>query len=438
MSTPDPTETEPSEADAALKPCELTPAQEQQWRDTMSLMSWTAPGFQHLFYKLLSNNHGKYQAVPCKEGFPIAATDAKNILINPDGFFYMKHPDGRETGLGLPQRAFVIAHEVVHNVYGDVELLKRCADANNVPMHDGSTLPFDAKRMNMAMDYRINALLKESKIGIMPDCGCYDPDISGPNDSVLDVYRKLYEDDPDGDKGGKPGGFDVILKPGKSTGGNHARNQQQWQIEVAAAQTLEQIRSQGKMAGALKRMFQEIIEPEIPWTEYIQGFFNRRVGSGSYNWRRPDRRFIVRDLHLPSRSGHGAGWVVVWGDTSGSIGAKELEKYLGELAGVLSDVRPKRLTVIWCDAAIHHVDECEEVLDLESIKHRGVGGGGGTSCDPVFAWIDANAHEPPDAFIGFTDLYVTLPKKEPSYPVIWACVSDKVAPWGETVAIKVK
>lgn len=420
-----------------LKPCELSPEQEQQWRDTMSLMSWTAPGFQHLFYKLLSNNNGKYQAVPCNDGgFPIAATDAKNILINPDGFFYKKHPDGHETGMGLPQRAFVIAHEVVHNVYGDVELLNRCAAANNVPMHDGTSLPFDEKRMQMAMDYRINALLKESKIGVMPDVGCYDKDISGPNDSVLDVYRKLYEDDPDGNKG--KGGFDVVLKPGKSTGGKHARNQQQWQIEVAAAQTLEQIRSHGKMAGALKRMFQEIIEPEIPWTEYIQGFFNRRVGSGSYNWRRPDRRFIVRDLHLPSRSGHGAGWVVVWGDTSGSIGDKELSKYMGELAGVLQDVRPKRLTVIWCDAAIHYVDECEEVLDLETIKCRGVGGKGGTSCDPVFRWIDDNAHEPPDVFIGFTDLCVTLPTHQPAYPVIWACVTDTVGPWGETVKINVK
>jgi hypothetical protein len=52
----------------------------------MSLMAWTCPGFRHLFYKLLANNKGKYGAVPTPS-VPVAATDARNILINPDTFF---------------------------------------------------------------------------------------------------------------------------------------------------------------------------------------------------------------------------------------------------------------------------------------------------------------------------------------------------------------
>lgn len=415
-----------------ILPCGLTAEEKNKWADTMSLMAWTAPGFRHIFFKLLTNNSGSFYAVPTRS-VPVAATDAKNIMINPDSYFKMS----------LKERVFVAAHEVVHNVYGDVELLNRCKATDKVPMHDGTHMPFDNKSMQHAMDYRINALLVSSKIGALPDGGLYDLDMAKANDSVLDVYKKVYKDlDSKGELGGDPGGFDVVLRPGASTGQTSAqaasqRNAQQWQIEVAAAQTLEQMRSQGKMAGDLMRMFQEIIQPEIPWTEHIRGIFNRRIGSGSYDWRRPDRRFIVRDLHLPSRSGHGAGWLVVWGDTSGSIGKKELEKYLGELGGIIEDVRPRRLTVIWCDASIHHVDECEDATDLYKIKARGVGGGGGTSCIPVFDWI-ANHTEAPDAFIGFTDLFVTLPDKAPSYPCIWACVSEKVSEWGETVPIKVK
>lgn len=394
----------------------------------MSLMAWTCPGFRHIFYKLLCNNDGKYQAVPTRD-VPIAATDGRNILINPDEYFKM----------GLKERVFVAAHEIVHNVFGDVELIHRCRTAGTVPMADGTTLPFDETTMQHSMDYRINALLVDSKIGTLPEGGLYDTAIAKANDSVLDVYKKVYEDKK-GDTGMK--GFDLVLAPGASTGQNpnqavQSRNQQQWQIEVSAAQTLEAMRAQGKMAGALQRMFKDIVDPEIPWTDHIQGIFNRRIGSGSYDWRRPDRRFIVRDLHMPSRSGHGAGWIVVWGDTSGSIGKAELEKYLGELGGIIEDVKPKRLTILWCDSDIHQIDECEDATDLYRIKQRGVGGGGGTSVMPVMDWV-AESTETPDAMICFTDCYVTFPPQEPPYPVIWACVSDHTAPWGEMVRIKVK
>jgi predicted metal-dependent peptidase len=390
----------------------------------MSLMSWTAPGFRHLFYKLLSNNNGKYSALPTRR-IPTAATDAKNILINPDAFF--KYP--------LKQRVFIMGHEIVHNVFGDVELLHRCAASGTVPMNDGTTLPFREGHMQHAMDYRINALLRDSRIGEPPPGCLLDDQIATADSSVLDTYKKLYEDDPDGGHGS--GGFDLVLKPGSSTGQQpQPRNQQQWQIEVQVAQTLEQMRTQGKMAGALQRMFKEILQPHVPWTDHIKGIFNRRVGSGSYNWKRPDRRHIVRDLYMPSRSGHGAGWLAIWGDTSGSIGPDELNKYLAELGGIIEDVRPKRITVLWCDAAISHIDEISEVTDLFQIKCRGVGGGGGTEVIPVFDWI-AEQMEVPDMFIGFTDGYVDFPAHRPAFDCIWASVvdEDKHFPWGEVVKI---
>lgn len=406
----------------------LTPQQKQMWGDTMSLMAWTCPGFRHLFYKLLANNNGDYAAVPTRR-VPIAATDAKNILINPDTFFQMS----------LKERVFIIGHEVVHNVYNDVNFLHQCRQSGTVPMHDGTSVPLHEGTLQKAMDYRINALLAESRIGECPEGGLLDKDIAGPNDSVIDTYKKLYDD---GDRDDGPGGFDMLLTPGASTGQNgHAaaqsRNAQQWAIEVAAAQTLEQMRSQGHMPAGLKRMFEEILSPKIPWTDHIQSIFNRRVGSGSYDWRRPNRRFIVQDIHLPSKSGHAAGWIVVWGDTSGSIGQGELQKYLGELAGVLEDVRPRRLTVCWCDAAIHGIDEVQEVIDLHDIKARGVGGGGGTSVDPVFEWINDQT-EKPEMFIGFTDGYVTFPDIEPSFHVIWASITNDptIYPWGEVVHVE--
>jgi len=306
-----------------------------------------------------------------------------------------------------------------------------------VPMDDGTTIEFRNETMQKAMDYRINALLRDSRIGSPPTDCLLDDSIATANEGVISVYKKVYEDEESGGhKTGKHQPFDQVLQPGSTNNtGQQPRNQSQWAVEVAAASVLESMKAQGNMAGALNRMFEEVINPVVPWTDHIQGIFNRKVGSGSYNWRKPDRRFITRDLHMPSRSGNGAGWIVCWGDTSGSIGQDELCRYLAELGGIIEDVKPTRITIVWCDAAIHHIDEVEEAGDLETIRHAGTqGGGGGTDCIPVFDWI-ADHLEKPEVFIGFTDGYVSFPDVEPDYLCIWAMTTQQNAPFGDHVRI---
>lgn len=413
---------------------DLTAEQVQKWQDTMTHMAWTCPGFRHLFFKLLATNHKAGQApyvavVDPKAG--IAMTDGANIMIA-DKFF----------DFSLPERSFIMAHEVVHNVFDDVSLIRRCSGTGVVPMHDGTTMPFNNSSMQRAMDLRIDSLLIESRIGKPPQIsldriaehGVVTKDTA--NESVLDVYKRVYQED-DG-ASNNPGGFDNVLPNGNSAGGGTPpqHNPQQWAVEVATAQTIEQIRTQGNMAGALQRMFKEILEPEIPWTEHIRGLVNRTVGSGNRDWRRPDRRFIGRDIYLPSASGFGCNWIVVGGDTSGSIGDAELCAYAAELKAILEDCRPKRLTVIWWDTKVQHVEELEGVNDLDNLSPKG---GGGSDSKDFFRWIHDNAYEPPDMAVVFTDLCIDFPDKEPPMPVIWASVEKNgKAPFGDIVYINQK
>lgn len=424
-----------------LNDCGLTAQQQNRWQETMSLMAWNAPGFRHLFYKLLVNHHGKYACVPTR-GIPVAATDGRNILINPDTFFKYD----------LRERVFIVGHEVLHNVYKDVDFLYRCRKAQTVPMDDGSTLPFDEKAMQHAMDYRINALLEESRIGKAPKGALLDKEIAKANDGVIETYKKVYQDyDKNGKLGGNPNGqqgFDTILNPGASTGQSPQQaqqNGQQWAVETKAAQTIEEMKSQGKMAGALKRMFEQVLNPQIPWTEKIRGIFNRKVGSGNYDWRKADRRFIVRDLYMPGKSGNGAGHVVVWGDTSGSISPKELCHYMAELSSIVEECQPKRLTIIWCDAAIHRIDEIQDISDMARLQYDantdGIGGGGGTACDPVFEWVKQNCHERPEVMVCFTDGLVDFPDVPPPVDlVIWASTAKTPDqyPYGDVVEINTR
>lgn len=422
-----------------LSPSGLTAKQEGQWNDTMSLMAWSCPGFRHLFYKLLTNHDGKHAAV-FTDGVPIAATDARNILLNPERFF---------SEYDLRERTFILGHEIMHNVYQDVPFLKRCRESGTVPMDDGTTLPFDEKSMQHAMDYRINALLKESNIGKPPKNVLLDEEIAKANDGICETYKKVYEKyEQEGTLGGD--GFDIVLMPGSSTGQNQQAampNQQQWMVEVKAAHTIEQMKSQGKMSMAMQRMFEEVLNPQVPWTDHLKGIFNRKVGNGSYNWRRPDRRHIIRDLYMPSRSGNGAGHVVVWADTSGSISQKEMTHYLAELTAIVEDCCPKRLTVLWCDAAINRIDEVAEASDMAALSAEAYGpnglegvGGGGTDVGPVFDWM-AEQDERPEVFIGFTDGYVSFPHTPPHETLmIWASVASPPEhyPYGDVVEINTK
>lgn len=435
-----------------LKRVTLTPQQKQKWGDTMSLMAWTAPGFRHLWYRLLTHHDGDYTALMAEFGNPynggagVACTDGKNIIVNPDEFFKYS----------LKERVFIGAHEVAHNVYDDVNTLHRMRGQTHLQTSDGKTFPYDEGIMQKAMDYRINAMLVESRIGAMPKDALYDPKIAEGKDGVFDIYGKVYKQDQNGGPGGgKPGsapgtgnaqgqnGFDPngLQAPGATTGqapGQAAqqRNPQKWAIEVAQAARMESIRSQGRMPGSLKHMFDEILEPRIPWTDHIEVICQRLMGSNSTTWRKPDRRFITRDLYMPGRGGQGAGWLVIWGDTSGSIGTNDLNRYMGEMAGMIDDVHPERLTVIWCDAKIHHVDEVTDMADLHHIKARGVGGRGGTSIEPVWDWIADQRGLVPDMFIGMTDGEFSFPPKPP-WPIVWASVGDDKGtfPYGEVVPI---
>lgn len=412
--------------DDPLASIELTPEQQKSWEATMTHMMWVAPGFRHLFFKLLANNHkggcAPYVAVFTR-AVPRAATDGLNILLNPDWFFEQR----------IPQRTFALCHEVIHNMYNDLPLMKACIDTGTVPLNGGGSLPFNDNAYQHALDYRINPLCVDGKYGKPPEDIVYDPAISAHGEeSMLDIYKKIYEDEKGG--GGR-GGFDVLLPGGKSAGKNAKKTSpSQWAVEVAVAKTLEE-RHKGTLPAGIKRMFEDILNPEVPWQDHLRTAVNRIAGNGGRDWRKPDRRFIGRDIYLPSRTGYGAGWIVVWGDTSGSIGQKELCSYMAELGAILADTKPKRLTILWCDAKIHFADELTSVADLSAIQHRGVGGGGGTSVAPCFKWIRQNSYEEPDMFIGFTDCCVDFPT-EPNFPVIWASVEKKAqVPYGELIPI---
>lgn len=413
-----------------LNEVKLTATQEKQWDDTRVALLWHCPAFAHIFYTMMDKAGSKHIALftDCEE-IPIAATDGTNLIIRPETYFK----------LSLSERLFVAAHEIMHCILNHCNMGYMWQQRGKIAYEDGTELEYNGELMNVAMDLVINDILIESNVGKFVEGGCHDKNIATAKDSCTTAYRKLFDEKKHGGGGKNHGkGFDAHLAPGSSTGQDsqqavNGRSQSQWDMAVREAQNTARL--QGKLPAGLDRVLGEILDPKVDWRDKIEALFARKAGSGSWDFKRADRRLITRDIYAPSRSGFGCGPVVVGVDTSGSIGTKELDMFMAEMAGILEDCIPEQLFIVWCDAEIGRVDEAEEVTDLYSIRAKGAPGGGGTSFIPVFDWIAEQGIQP-SALVYMTDGMGSFPSTEPNYPVIWANIYEGAKyPWGDVVDI---
>jgi predicted metal-dependent peptidase len=415
------------------------------WEDTRVNLFWNCPGFAYIFVNLLNKVGAEHIAVFTRD-VPIAATDGKALFFNPDTFF--------EYDLG--KRLFIVVHEIMHCILNHCIVMWKFKANGYVAYPDGTKLPYVDELMNIAADLVINDILITSKVGTFDPGWLHDTKIATANDAVLDAYRKLFKqlkmrkgkpqpgDIPIDIPGISGKSFDEHMQPGTSEGKDantaaQERNDTEWATGVAAAHKVHETSSRGRDPSGLERVIEEVLNPQVDWRDKVQSWVARKLGAGGYNWKQPDRRLIVRDIYAPGRSGYGCGTIVVARDSSGSIGDKEAEMFNGEIAGIMEDLRPERLIVLDCDAAVHRDIELDDPSDLATmaIQLRKLLGGGGTSFVPVFKWIDEQGLEP-DALIYMTDGQGTFPKHVPRYPVMWGNISQPGSikyPFGDVVDI---
>jgi predicted metal-dependent peptidase len=193
---------------------------------------------------------------------------------------------------------------------------------------------------------------------------------------------------------------------------------------------------QGKLPAGLERLLGDVLDPQVDWTDALPAWFARKIGSGSRSWSRPDRRLITRDIYCPGKTGYGCGTIVVGIDTSGSVWTTT-ETFLAEVAGILEDLRPKQLVIMWCDAKVDRVDFMESVEDIYALRGQPSPGGGGTDFRPVFKKIDELFLEP-DGVIYLTDGYGTHLSHPPAYPTLWGSITPEGSvtyPFGDVIYI---
>lgn len=372
------------------------------------------PFFASLMIDLLELHESEH-IVGTMTAMPTAYTDGKRLVVNPK--FFKK--------LSVPERMFVLAHEVCHVILEHPRRMKKYADLGVGP----DLKPFSWGKYNRAADYVINAWLTELKVGKQPLDSLSNPHISS-KDLVDDIYCQL-PDEPEDPNGG--GGWDQHVP------GDMANMPDKATIQRSVAQAATAQKMQGTLPGGMQRLIDEICESQVPWQDHLRKTIVATAGVEEATWNRPNRRKLAIAPHIywPGRTGRRSGAVAVEIDTSGSVSEAELKVFLSELHGILSDTQPEVVHLMYVDAALQgDVIELTDVSELPDASAKAAGGGG-TDMTVVFREI-AERQLDVETIIVLTDGYTPFGAEQET-ATIWCITSpDVVAPWGETVHVKLK
>ena len=238
---------------------------------------------------------------------------------------------------------------------------------------------------------------------------------------------------------GTPWGCGGIMPAGDGGSADAATQETRWQVIARQASAVAS-KGIGAMPGVAERLLGHINAPDASdILDRLTDFIDSRVAV-DYSFSRPNRRFVHAGFYLPGTTVDGLEHLVFAVDTSGSIDAHMLRKCGEKLAGALDSGKVQRITVLFADTHVRHVQVFERGDDIAAeLRPRG---GGGTGFSDTFRWIAANA---PDATaaIYLTDMLCNDWGSEPDCPMLWAVHGTrakaerlmKAAPFGEAVYI---
>lgn len=349
---------------------------------------------------------------------PTFATDGTRLLYNPE---FLQTLDDEEL-------LATVVHETEHCVM----------------LHPYRRGNRDALQWNIATDYSINNRMEKAGFKL-PAGALIDHQFDGM--SAEQVYAKRASQGNPQPKGGKkpdPNGNpdDSIMgdcptgdvqdapSPGQGKGtpdpngtpsgpGNadtptpdDGMSEQDWKIAAEQAAMLS--RKAGSMDGNLDRAIKNGRTPATDCWQALKEFIEH-TQSADYSWSQPNRRFIHDNVYLPGVVKENTGEFVIAVDTSGSITGPLLDSFSAHIAAIMSEHKPERVHVAYCDHKLQSVEVFEQGDEIQ-LHARG---GGGTAFQPVFDWMREKELEP-KAVIYLTDSYGPIPNAPPDCPVLWA------------------
>lgn len=341
---------------------------------------------------------------------PTAATDGRTIYFNREFF----------TPLSIKQVEFVIAHEILHNVF------------DHMSRREGRKPDI----FNIAADYCVNGQIVRDGIGDHNIEGIkifHDKKYYGMG--AEEIYDKIYDemdeeqlkalgqlldehidwgDDGDGNSPGRPKYSKEELK--------QIRDEMR-EATVQAAQAA----GAGNVPANIQRMIKELTEPKMNWREIIRQQIQSTI-KDDFSFMRPNRKGWHMGAILPGTNFKETIDICVAIDMSGSIGDDQAKDFLSEIKGIMQEYQDFNIKV-WCfDTRVYNEADFNGYSMDEFDEYEPVGGGG-TEFDANWEYMKENDINP-KKFIMFTDGYPWGSWGDPDYcdTVFIIHGNDKIVP----------
>jgi len=367
--------------------------------------------FHHPFFSIMLRK----MPVILDERIGTAATNGYSIAINPRFW----------ESLGSQERRFVVMHEIMHVVElhptRGKKFAKYIATTYGIPESVAHAV------FNFVADAKINSLLTNLGIGA-GSLGSHIPrieDVARMLDmSYDDVERESVENLAERliregkvkiiivDYGYDPQHGSMSLRgdvrdPGEvfdgdtvNEGSEDMRRLRERierggadvnEIERVVRRHVTEAAVSAKMAGrlpaALERIVNEVTKPVVDWRRRLRAALEPFVGRMIYRCPvKPLKRLVLEGEELPSKRTLGMNRVWVLIDTSGSIGAEELKRFVSELYGIVRNVA-EMIVVPW-DAQMYDPIVVRTRSDIDRMRLGGkIKGGGGTCIKPALEYV---------------------------------------------------
>lgn len=336
--------------------------------------------------------------------FRVAATDGRDIFINPDNFMQYS----------LAEQEAIMLHEVLH--------------AALLHVHRGRGR--DAERWNIAADIVVNGIVAREGFSL--------PDDAIRNEwleplSTEEVYDLLKDSTNHGIKIGSSGHGDLLAERPDDCAeveelAQQATPEDYWRNAQNQASIMSETAVAGNFPAYLQRELSNLSPAQINWRHYLW----RYLVQTPVDFSGFDRRFIGQKLYLDMLDGESV-HIIVGVDTSGSISDKQLDDFLGEVQGILRAYPHLRCDLYYIDTDAHGPYHLTPHAPIPPPV-----GGGGTDFRPFFEQIASeHTNSAEKVAVYLTDGYGDFPEVMPAHPVLWVVTPgglDLTAfPFGETV-----
>jgi predicted metal-dependent peptidase len=341
---------------------------------------------RHPFFGNLAT---RMQLIDATDWCSTLATDGRRFYYNND-FVNRLTPKQAEFGF---------AHEVLHNVF------------DHMGRRDGR----HAVLSNIAADYAANQILKDERIGEVPDWIKIFQDNKYRGKSYEEIYEELYDkaekinvedlgelldehldDVEDGDNDGDGDQEGKGKRPRLTAEERKQIRDEIKEAVVAAAQAA----GAGKVPAGIARMIKDFTEPKMDWRQMLRMNIQSILKS-NFSFNRPNRKSQHCGAVLPGMMNEETIDVACGIDMSGSITDAMGKDMVSEIKGIMEEYQDFKLK-LWCfDTSVYSYaefsgDNADEIMEYECK------GGGGTDFEVNWSFMKEEGIEP-KKFIMFTD-----------------------------------